>query len=159
MEKWRDIPGYEKLYSVSNHGNVWSHCSSKRMTPQKRKKKDGFLQLNLVKKGVPRTFLVHRLVALAFFPEVFSAKDGIVHKDGDVENNRLTNLHLRTACNRRRKTLEEKQIGVRKLTRKKGVVFTSYFYLSGRQVYCGIHKTASAARKAAQLIKDQTKCE
>ena len=135
MEKWRDIPGYEKLYSVSNHGNVWSHYSSKRMTPQKRKKKDGSLQLNLVKKGVPRTFLIHRLVALAFFPEVFSAKDGIAHKDGNVENNRLTNLHLRTAFNRRRKTLEEKQIGVRKQTRKKVLFLPAIFiFRAGKRI-------------------------
>ena len=32
-EEWKDVPGYEGLYKVSNFGNVYSLLSHKRIKP------------------------------------------------------------------------------------------------------------------------------
>lgn len=74
-EIWKDINGYEGLYEVSNYGNF---KSSARITSDGRKLKEriisggfypnGYQYLNLRKDGINKTFLAHRLVAIAFVP-------------------------------------------------------------------------------------------
>jgi len=70
-ERWRDIPGYEDYYAVSNLGRVRS------IGGRKYRRKDlilsaipnniyGHLSVNLYKRGTRRTFTVHRLVAAAW---------------------------------------------------------------------------------------------
>ena len=70
MEEWRDIKGYEGLYQVSNLGRIKSLKSNYGRPRIKilklKKRKDGYIEINLHKNGVIKTFRVHQLVARSF---------------------------------------------------------------------------------------------
>ena len=88
IEEFRDIPGYEGVYEVSNLGRV--RRNGKILKPIKDK--DGYLRVNLCKNGIRRTSsLIHRLVALAFLHNPDN-KPQINHKDEDKTNNAVDNL-------------------------------------------------------------------
>ena len=109
MEKWKDIPGYEGQYMVSNQGRVRSmdrvvckkdntkqYFAGKILIPYPGKTSP-YLQLSLCKHGVRRHFMIHRLVAQAFLPEWNTIKE-VNHKDGNKLNNCSDNLEM---CTRR----------------------------------------------------------
>ncbi|MGG1400577.1 NUMOD4 domain-containing protein [Bacillus salipaludis] len=91
-EEWRDIPGYERLYQVSNFGNVRSRFSGGRWKVLKQSKRDGFLYVTLSDNGMSKTFPVHRLVGEAFIPKENETKKVITHINGDRINNCVLNL-------------------------------------------------------------------
>lgn len=98
-ETWKDIPGYEGLYRVSNYGNVLSLnyrlCGySKQIAPKCNSK--GYLWVLLYGKGKGKPMLIHRLVALAFLPNPNNYPQ-INHKDENPKNNHLSNLEWCTA--------------------------------------------------------------
>lgn len=108
MEVWKDIPGYEGIYEVSDKGKVRSskdkttksvlHGERKwkqRVLKQKIDKK-GYKRVTLWKNKVGKDFLVHRLVAMAFL-EKPDGKDLINHIDGNPSNNYLENLEWCTS--------------------------------------------------------------
>ena len=111
MEIWRDIPGYEGLYQVSNLGNVkslnWKSTGREKNLYLKPHNK-GYYQVELAKNGRKKTFVVHRLVALAFIenPNGFSC---INHKDEDKHNNCVENLEWCTASYNVKYSLARKQ--------------------------------------------------
>lgn len=101
-EIWKDIPGYEGLYQVSNMGRVKrlegydaggryreEHC----LKPQV----DGsnYLQVYLFKNGEGTLTLVHRLVAKAFIPNP-DGKPTVNHLDENKHNNAAWNLEWAT---------------------------------------------------------------
>ena len=92
--KWKDIPGYEGLYQVSNLGEIKSLGNGKtrkekilRLT----KDKYGYLYITLSENGKLKKFKVHRLVAMAFIPNPNNYTQ-INHKDENRSNNRVENL-------------------------------------------------------------------
>ena len=94
MEIWKDIPGYEGLYKVSNLGRIKSLGNGKtrkenilRLT----KDKYGYLYITLSENGKLKKFKVHRLVAMAFIPNPNNYTQ-INHKDENRSNNRVENL-------------------------------------------------------------------
>lgn len=87
IEEFRDIPGYEGLYEVSNLGRVRRDGKILKLT----KNAKGYFYLNLCKNGIVRKFLVHRLVALAFLPNPQNLPM-INLKDEDKTNNAVSNL-------------------------------------------------------------------
>ena len=90
-EIWKDIPGYEGLYQVSNQGNVISlHSGSKKiLSPFVRK--NGYTFASITKDKKKKTFSVHRLVALAFLPNPKNYPV-VNHKDENPKNNNVDNL-------------------------------------------------------------------
>lgn len=94
METWKDIGGYEGLYQVSSHGRIkilgqgGTHKkeSIKNLCVKKR-----YISVTLYKNGQPKTFLVHRLVALAFLPNPNNLTE-INHINEDKHDNRVENL-------------------------------------------------------------------
>lgn len=94
LEEWRDAPGYEGLYQVSDHGRV--RALVKRNTKHREFLKptvrsDGYLIVGLFDRdGVHKNFLVHRLVLTAFR----GPNDGLqaAHLNGQRSDNRLGNL-------------------------------------------------------------------
>lgn len=101
-EEWRDIPGYEGLYQVSDLGRLRRPHGVKR--PGKRIQTGfirpsvnrlGYLFLPLYQNGKRKQMLVHRLVMLAF---VGQCPSNLVvnHKNGIRGDNRLNNLEYIT---------------------------------------------------------------
>lgn len=86
---WADIPGYEKIYKISDVGVVRNKKTQKIITP-----KDngwGYLLIRLNKDGIRKGVAVHRLVAMAFIPNP-NKKPEVNHKDGNKLNNHINNL-------------------------------------------------------------------
>ena len=99
--EWRDIPGYEGYYQVSNNGDVRSvdrkiinslgHELSLKGKILKPKKDYEYFRVELNAHGKSKLFFIHRLVLLAFVGEI---PEGMQcrHLDGDAKNNSLSNL-------------------------------------------------------------------
>jgi len=107
-EVWKDIPGYEGKYQVSNLGRVkslsriihganqssaYTWVSKERILRPGRHDKSGHLSVML--NSPRRCCLVHQLVLRAFIGE---SSDGtvVLHKNGDSADNRLENLRYDT---------------------------------------------------------------
>lgn len=110
-EVWKDIPGYEGLYQVSNLGRVKSleryvfdrvakHYQPEQIKkPSNKKSKDGsakgYLILQLYRDNKAKNCYIHRLVAEAFIPNPENKKT-VNHKNGDKHDNRAENLEWTT---------------------------------------------------------------
>lgn len=108
-EIWKEIPGYEGLYQVSNLGNArLLRYNSKGKKYQGKvvvknnstltKNSRGYYCIKSGKKGGRIEIMIHRAVAQVF-PEICGKWfDGCVvhHKDGNKENNKATNLIVLT---------------------------------------------------------------
>lgn len=102
-KEWRDIPGYEGRYQVSNLGRIRSvDCIITQMTQpnvlQRRRWKGRIRKLSICGNylGIilcaPESMqYVHRLVALTFLPGAAAKKD-VNHKNGVKTDNRVENL-------------------------------------------------------------------
>lgn len=108
MAVWKDVPGYEGLYLVSDEGQVMSvdqdvlgknasgemiiHRHGKQIKPHERGK-DGlmYLAVCLSNGGISKSYSVHRLVAEAFIPNPDNLPE-INHKDENTKNNCVENL-------------------------------------------------------------------
>ena len=97
-EIWKDIPGYEGLYQVSNLGRVKSLrfrnniCDKEKEHIMTLNKKDNeYLYVSLSKNGIKRNKYVHRLVATCFIPNT-NNYEIVNHIDYNVENNSVDNL-------------------------------------------------------------------
>ena len=88
MEEWKTIEGYEGLYEVSNTGRIRNR---NRKIIKTFSNKEGYIRVTLCKNNKPKTFSVHRLVALAFIPNTEN-KPQVNHIDEDKANNVFTNL-------------------------------------------------------------------
>lgn len=106
IERWKDIPGYEGHYQVSDQGRVrsvdvlvpYTHWrSGARLLRLKRGKilpqqkiNSGYLIVHLNKGGQRKAKTVHRLVACAFVPGPRLAE--VNHNNGVKTENVWTNL-------------------------------------------------------------------
>ena len=88
-EVWKDIIGYEKLYQVSNFGNVKTLRKNKLLKPTINYR--GYLCITLSKNGKSTQYKIHRLVATAFLHNYLELPQ-VNHKDGDKLNNCVDNL-------------------------------------------------------------------
>lgn len=91
-EEWRDIVGYEGKYQVSSLGRVRSFARSnipRIIVPHYDK--DGYVMYPLFNNGKPIPKKGHRLVAIAFIPNIKNLPQ-INHKDEVKDNNRVSNL-------------------------------------------------------------------
>lgn len=92
MEIWKDVEGYGGCYQISNHGNAKSfrQCRYGKL-----------LKFGLTSSGYPaisphkdkkqKTMAIHRIVAKSFIPNPDN-KPHVNHKDGNKQNNHVSNL-------------------------------------------------------------------
>jgi hypothetical protein len=111
-EIWKDVQGFEGLYMVSSHARVLSLGRTieyplkgrsnsvphlcRRTYPQKYLKPfpsglRGDVAVDLLKDGKSTTYLISRLVAQHFVPNLEN-KEEVNHKDHDCTNNHFSNL-------------------------------------------------------------------
>jgi len=101
IEIWRDIPGYEGCYQISNLGRVKSfvkqigrgRCRLFKAVILKlaRDKRTGYVKVNFF--GERKHFRVHRIVASVFVPNDNPAQKTIVNHKNEVHwDNRASNL-------------------------------------------------------------------
>lgn len=92
-EIWKDIPGHEGKYQVSNLGRVRSlnYNRTGKIKLLKQGNVNGYKVVILYKDGKKKTYLVHRLVAIAFLLNPNNLPI-INHKDENPSNNNVNNL-------------------------------------------------------------------
>ena len=88
-EIWKDVKGYESLYKVSNHGEVWSE--RRQILLKEAKNASGYCKVPLTKNKKQKFFFVHRLVATHFIDNPFK-KPCVNHIDENKTNNHYSNL-------------------------------------------------------------------
>jgi hypothetical protein len=98
MEIFKDIPGYEKVYQVSNLGNVKSltRPGAKEKLLKGEIDQYGYIRISLTKNGKTKKYKAHRLVMMTFNDTTDSSLQ-INHIDGNKKNNKLENLEWCTA--------------------------------------------------------------
>ena len=102
MEDWKEITGYEGYFEVSNLGNFRSKDriikykqNGTRNYPGKPLKTEtiveGYQRIVLMKDGIKKRFMCHRIVAQEFIPNP-NNKPFVNHIDGNPANNKAENL-------------------------------------------------------------------
>lgn len=108
LEEWRDMPGYEGSYQVSDMGRVrniryGAQRQIRLLNPYLNGKR--YFRIRISRKGQMQNFLVHRLVMAAFVgkcPEGYEVN----HKNGVATDNRLENLEYVTRAENMRHMAE-----------------------------------------------------
>lgn len=160
-EVWKDIPGYEGLYQVSDSGRV---KSINRYVPSKsgslRLVRDrimclcqvnGYPSIQLNKFGKAKMWAVHRLMAMAFLNHTPRKYKLIVdHIDNDRSNNNIGNLQIisQRLNSSKDRIPKSGHTGVVKETRWKNNKWLARIVVNGKREYLGTFKTAEQAKEA-----------
>ena len=125
-EKWKSIPGYERIYDVSDRGNIRSRHQNGRFFdeyPGKTRpislwtdRRFGYKRVYLYGKWPPKVHAVHRLVLEAFIGPCPSKLMECHHIDGNPSNNHLENLVWSDRSHRGDKKGKSKPNKMRKLS-------------------------------------------
>lgn len=99
-EQWRDAPGYEGLYQVSDLGRVKRVAAAMGTWPGRilssSPNTNGYLRVGLTdRSGRMRSVQIHRIVAAAFLGPCPPGQE-VNHKNGDRGDERLVNLEYVT---------------------------------------------------------------
>lgn len=93
-ENWKDVLGYEGLYMVSDAGRVMRVDARQPRELLGESTHNGYRRVTL-SSGRTRHVRVHRLV-IETFVRTLGPNEQVNHKDGNRENNSLSNLEIVT---------------------------------------------------------------
>ena len=97
MKTWKPVTGYESEYLVSDKGDIKRIKSSRGAVVGRLLKpylnSNGYFYITLSKSGTQNDFLLHKIVATAFFGE---SELQINHKNGNKKDNSVDNLEYVT---------------------------------------------------------------
>jgi hypothetical protein len=148
-EIFKDIPGYEGIYQVSNLGNVKSLKTQKEkiLKSCKSDKSHGYKLVVLRKDSKSKTYTVHQLVAMVFLNhKPCRYKFVINHKDFNRTNNNVNNLEvitMRENSNKKHLKSTSKYTGVSFC--KKSKKWISQIYYNNKHIYLGAFNTEKEA--------------
>ena len=94
MSEWRDIPGWNGRYQVSDEGQIRSTRPGRMKLRKIDIQRSGHHAVLLV--NPRKKMLVHRAVALAFIGPQPPGKPCVTHQDGNPANNAPINLRWAT---------------------------------------------------------------
>lgn len=118
MENFKEIPDYPG-YRISDAGNVFSMKLKRSLNSPINK--DGYCRIGLWKDLNVKKFFVHRLVAIAFIPNLEN-KPVVNHKDGNKTNNHISNLEWVTIKENNKHSVEVLGHFVPKLIHAKSII-------------------------------------
>lgn len=161
-EVFKDIPGYEGIYQVSDLGTVKSlpreicnhrgcHISKERIL---KPSIDifGYKFVVLFVKNKQKTIKVHQLIAMAFLGhKPCGMKIVVDHINGKRDDNNLYNLQLisqRENCHKKRDNYSSNYKGI--YFHKASNKWLSQIYIKGIKYYLGLFKTELEASEAYQ---------
>jgi hypothetical protein len=149
IEQWKDIPGYEGLYQVSNMGNVkslnYNHTGKEGLL---NKTITTYVKVALYKANIKKYYNIHQLVAMAFLGHEINGFETVVnHIDNNPSNNRLDNLELVTT--RYNSSCHKTDVGVSWHKRKNK--WQSNIIINSNKNYLGIFKDKQDAIDIYQL--------
>ena len=154
-EIWKDIPGYEGYYQVSNLGRVKSRF--KILKPSIVK---GYYRICLSNNNKKKNIFIHQLVSMAFLNhKPCGLKLVVHHKDSNNLNNNLNNLEIIT--NRENNSIER--------TEKSGLPVGVDFYhkynkyssrisFKSKRIFLGYFDTPEQASQVYQNKLNEIKC-
>ena len=162
MEIWKDIPGYENKYQVSDLGRV---KTLKRLVNYGRHKafrnerilkpllrKDNYYQVLLSKDRVKKTYCIHQLMAITFLDYNLSGFEKVVDHINNIRtDNNLKNLRIVTArenTSKHTKRTTSKYTGVSWCNREKR--WMPKIQIGKKQKYLGRFKDEYKAHLAYQ---------
>lgn len=163
LEIWLPIDNYVGLYEISNFGRVKS--LPRKMNNKVVKEKilnesygaNGYQKVSLANYGKMKTFLVHRLVALAFLGDKGHLQ--VNHKDLNPKNNHVSNLEWVTQSENNFHKWENGSI--KKSSKYRGVSFKkklnkwqANIYDGKKQIYLGVFENEIDAAKFVSQSRD-----
>lgn len=159
-EEFRDIPGFEGIYQVSNLGNVKSLPRKILNGKAFYISKERILKPSICSKGYyffvlkkPKAIRVHKLVAMAFLNHIPDGTHKIVvdHINNIRTDNRLENLQLitnRENCSKDKKNGSSKYTGV--YWSKERNKWKSKININGKSIHLGYFKIETEASEYYQ---------
>lgn len=160
QEIWKDIPGYEGFYQVSNLGRARS-CARPATRGRILRLGSGgkvpYLGFTASKDNKQKRINVHRAVALSFI----GRPNGLVvdHIDGDPKNNHLENLEYVTSRENSRRgkngRRNKKNILPFGIHLDKNNKYATDVRENGRQVYLGCFDSLEEAKRCIAMAESQ----
>jgi hypothetical protein len=167
-EIWKDVNGYEGIYSISNFGNIKSlervtssirckrvHLKERILNPVHDKL--GYARVILCKCGKRKHRMVHQLVAVAFLNHTINKYTKVInHIDFNPRNNCVDNLEIvtqRENANLKQHIHSSKYTGVSYFKERKK--WRAYIWINGRHNHLGLFKNEIDAHYAyeQELVK------
>ena len=141
--EWRNLPGADGMYQVSNYGDIKSYYGLEPKILKQQKGTDGRMGLQLKINGVRSNFNTHKLVAMCFLNHVpCGYKLVINHIDFNYLNNHVSNLEEVTArvnANQKHIKSSSKYTGVHRRSEKGR--WRSGIYFNGKTIHLGTFDT------------------
>lgn len=111
-EIWKDIPGWEGIYQISNEGRCrrmvagQGTCVGKIVKPKRSGWKGQYLSFSLSRDNRPSQIYAHRAVLIAFVGAPPTDQHQANHRDGNKHNNHVDNLEWVTPFENQRHRYE-----------------------------------------------------